>query len=57
MRLKSRQLTELKIIAIAANKFSSLSSGESASCNRVKYVLIVCRACSEGGVILDCNHK
>lgn len=46
-------LTELKMVAMAASRFSSFSSGESAACSRDRYWDIVCRAASDGGVIFD----
>jgi len=47
------KLTELKIAEMAANKCSSLSSGESALCNRSMHLRIRSRFSSEGGMIFD----
>jgi len=47
-----RIVTELKIVPMQASRLSSLSSGESTSCNVVSRWQIVSRASCEGGTIL-----
>ena len=51
-RVQIAIVTELKIVPMQASRLSSLSSGESTSCNVVSRWQIVSRASCEGGTIL-----
>ena len=51
-RVQMGIVTELKIVPMQASRLSSLSSGESTSCNVVSRWQIVSRASCEGGTIL-----